>query len=90
MWPRLPQSGCPVHEVRPDEEAEREGGGQRLRKHRQTSDQRVLPWGLSAEELAVQRLVTGKAHGRILVYMLGRHLKNIGFNKIKSDDLVLS
>lgn len=63
MWAGLPQPGHAVYEVQPDEEAEREGGGQRVWKRRQTSGQGVLPRGLSAEELAVQRLVAGTATG---------------------------
>lgn len=59
VWARLPQSGRAVHEVQRDEEAEREDGGQRLRSHVQTTDQRAVPRRLSPEELAVQRLVPG-------------------------------
>lgn len=82
MRPRLPQPGRPVYEVQPDEETEREDGGQRLWRRCQTSDPRALPWGLLAEELAVQRLVTGTVNGRIVLYMLGKQTEyNLKGNK---------
>lgn len=59
----LPQPRPAVHEVQPDEAAERAGGGRRLRKRRQTSGQGAVSRRLSAEELAVQRLVAGTAAG---------------------------
>lgn len=59
----LPQPRPAVHEVQPDEAAERAGGGRRLRKRRQTTGQGAVSRRLSAEELAVQRLVAGTAGG---------------------------
>ena len=62
----VPQRGRPVHEVQPAEEAEREVAAQGLRRAAQAPGQGALPRGLSAEELAVQRLVAGTraAHAR--------------------------
>lgn len=60
----LPQPRPAVHEVQPDEAAERAGGGRRLRKLRQTTGQGAVSRRLSAEELAVQRLVAGTAGGK--------------------------
>ena len=59
LW--LPQLGCPVYEVQPAKTSERAGRLQRLRQRHQASNQGVVPRGLSAQELAVQRLVAGTA-----------------------------
>lgn len=61
---RLPQLGCPVYEVQPAKETERESRLQRLRQRHQASNQGVVPRRLSAQELAVQRLVAGTADGK--------------------------
>lgn len=58
---RLPQLGRPVYEVQPAKKTERESGLQRLRQRHQASNQGVVPRGLFAQELAVQRLVAGTA-----------------------------
>lgn len=59
MWAGLPQLRRAVHEVQPDEAAERASGGRRLWNLRQTAGQGAVSRRLSAEELAVQRLVAG-------------------------------
>lgn len=59
MWAGLPQPGRAVHEVQPDEAAERAAGGRRLWELRQTAGQGAVSRRLSAEELAVQHLVAG-------------------------------
>lgn len=57
----LPQLGRPVCEVQPAEETERASRRQRLCQRHQTPEQGVVSRRLSAEELAVRRLVGGTA-----------------------------
>ncbi len=58
----LPYAGRAVHALQSEREAERAHGDPSLCRPGQTADARDMSRGLSAEELAVQRLDSGDYH----------------------------